>query len=103
TTVSAGSGLINKHFTVDARLSKISSNGYIDRASSDLKSFYTSFAYIANKSSLRLNVFSGKEKTYQAWTGATEEQMKEHGRTYNPNGAMDKGGFYDNETDNYQQ
>lgn len=103
TTVSAGSGLINNHFTVDARLSRISSNGYIDRASSDLKSFYTSFAYIANKSSLRLNVFSGKEKTYQAWTGATDEQIKENGRRYNPNGEMDKGGFYDNETDNYQQ
>lgn len=103
TTVSAGSGLINNHFTVDARLSKISSNGYIDRASSDLKSFYTSFAYIANKSSLRLNVFSGKEKTYQAWTGATDEEIKAYGRTYNPNGKMDKGGFYDNETDNYQQ
>ncbi|WP_423736232.1 TonB-dependent receptor [Chitinophaga caseinilytica] len=103
TTISAGSGLINDHFTADVRLSKVSSNGYIDRATSDLKSFYTSFAYIAGKSSIRLNVFSGKEKTYQAWTGSTDAEIKEFGRTYNPNGKMDKGGFYDNETDNYQQ
>ncbi|MGE5107377.1 MAG: TonB-dependent receptor plug domain-containing protein [Sphingobacteriales bacterium] len=66
-TVKAGSGLIDDHFTIDARVSKISSDGYIDRAKSDLKSFYLSTAYINKKSSLRFNIFSGKEKTYQAW------------------------------------
>lgn len=104
TTVKAGSGLINNHFTFDARLSKISSNGYVDRASSDLKSFYTSAAYIAQKTAVRLNVFSGKEKTYQAWNGISQGDLDTN-RTYNPSGAIDAkpGQFYDNETDNYQQ
>ncbi|MGX5817521.1 TonB-dependent receptor [Chitinophaga lutea] len=101
-TVRAGSGLLNGHFTFDARLSRISSNGYVDRASSDLKSFYTSAAYIAKKSSLRLNVFSGKEKTYQAWNGIGEEQLQTD-RTYNSSGTEKPGEPYDNETDNYQQ
>ncbi len=65
-TVKAGSGLINNHFTIDARLSKISSDGFIDRASTNLASYYLSGAYITENSSLRLNVFSGKEKTYHA-------------------------------------
>jgi iron complex outermembrane receptor protein len=68
-TLKAGSGLIGGHFTVDMRLSRISSNGFIDRASSDLKSAYFSTAYISKKTSLRLNIITGSEKTYQAWNG----------------------------------
>src|SRR4051812_42165772 len=64
-TLRFGSGIIGKHFTIDGRLSKISSNGYVDRASSDLKSFYFSAAWLNKKNSLRLNIFSGKEITYQ--------------------------------------
>ncbi|TWI82091.1 TonB-dependent receptor [Chitinophaga japonensis] len=101
-TIKAGSGLINDHFTVDARLSKISSDGYIDRASSDLRSFYTSAAYISKKTAIRLNVFSGKEKTYQAWNGVPEALLKTD-RTYNSAGTEKPGEPYDNETDNYQQ
>lgn len=101
-TVRAGSGLLNGHFTIDARLSRITSDGYVDRASSNLRSFYTSAAYISKKSSLRLNVFSGQEKTYQAWNGIDEETLKTN-RTYNPSGANKPGEPYDNETDNYQQ
>ncbi|MFY0254890.1 TonB-dependent receptor [Chitinophaga sp. 30R24] len=101
-TVKAGSGLINDHFTIDARLSKISSDGYIDRASSDLRSFYTSAAYIADKTAIRLNVFSGKEKTYQAWNGVPEALLKTD-RTYNSAGTEKPGAPYNNETDNYQQ
>lgn len=101
-TVKAGSGLINDHFTFDARLSKITSDGYIDRATSDLKSFYSSAAYIAKKTAIRLNVFSGKEKTYQAWNGVPEELLKTN-RTYNSAGTDKPGTPYDNETDNYQQ
>src|SRR5450631_1969028 len=63
-TLKAGSGLIDDHFTVDARLSRISSDGFIDRASSDLKSFYKSSAWLTKNSSLRLNIISGSEKTY---------------------------------------
>src|SRR5205809_1427159 len=58
-TIKVGSGLVSDHFTMDLRLSKISSDGYIDRASSDLKSFYFSTAYIGKKNSLRFNMFSG--------------------------------------------
>ncbi|ACU63951.1 TonB-dependent receptor [Chitinophaga pinensis] len=101
-TVKVGSGLINNHFTIDARLSKISSDGYMDRASSDLKSFYTSAAYISKNTAIRLNVFSGKEKTYQAWNGVPLDSLKTH-RTYNSAGQKSDGTYYDNETDNYQQ
>lgn len=68
-TIKAGSGLIDGHFTVDVRLSRISSDGYIDRATSDLKSFYLSTAWYSKNSSLRFNVLQGREKTYQAWNG----------------------------------
>ncbi|KAA2240138.1 TonB-dependent receptor [Chitinophaga agrisoli] len=101
-TVKAGSGLINDHFTIDARLSKINSDGYIDRATSDLRSFYTSAAYISKKTAIRLNIFSGTEKTYQAWYGVPEALL-ETDRTNNPAGTEKPGTPYDNETDNYQQ
>ena len=101
-TIKAGSGLLGDHFTTDIRLSKISSDGYIDRASSDLKSFYFSTAYLNNKSSVRLNVFSGKEKTYQAWYGVAESDLQSN-RRINYAGKERPGEPYDNETDNYKQ
>ena len=101
-TVKAGSGLIGDHFTIDARLSKISSDGFVDRASSDLSSFYISGAYLTKKSAFRLNVFSGKEKTYQSWNGIPESFLDSN-RTYNSSGTQKPGTPYDNETDNYQQ
>jgi iron complex outermembrane receptor protein len=101
-TVRAGSGLINDHFTVDARLSKISSDGYIDRASTDLHSFYISTAYLTANTSIRLNILSGKEKTYQAWNGITADDLKTN-RRINYSGMEKPGTPYDNETDNYQQ
>lgn len=96
------SGILGKHFLIDARLSNISSDGYIDRAFSKLRSFYTSAAYVSTKNSLRLNIFSGKEKTYQAWNGVDEATMKTN-RTYNSAGTEKPGEPYDNETDNYTQ
>ncbi|WP_266369275.1 TonB-dependent receptor [Tellurirhabdus rosea] len=93
--VLAGTGLLKGGFVVDARLSKITSDGYIDRASSDLKSFYLSGGWYGKKSFARLNVFSGQEKTYQSWGGVPENLLKTN-RTFNPY-------TYDNETDNYQQ
>ncbi len=101
-TIKAGTGLLNKHFTFDARLSNVSSDGYIDRATSDLKSFYLSSAYFNDKSSLRFNIFSGKEKTYQAWYGVPENLLKTN-RTFNSAGTEKAGAPYDNETDNYRQ
>ncbi len=101
-TLNFSSGIVGKHFIIDGRLSKISSDGYIDRAASDLKSFYFSTAYVDEKNSLRLNVFSGKEKTYQAWNGVPESYLKTD-RTYNQSGQEQPGTPYPNETDNYTQ
>lgn len=101
-TLKFGTGLLADHFTFDARLSRIVSDGYIDRASSNLKSFYTSAAYIGNKNSLRLNIFSGKEKTYQAWYGIPYDVLQTD-RTYNPAGTEKPGTPYNNQTDNYTQ
>jgi iron complex outermembrane recepter protein len=101
-TVKAGTGLIDGHFTVDARLSKISSDGYIDRASADLRSFYISSAYISKNTAIRFNMFSGTEKTYQAWNGVPQDSLPVH-RTYNSAGQRADGTYYKNETDNYQQ
>ncbi len=101
-TISMGTGLLKDHFTFDARLSRISSDGYIDRATSDLQSFYVSGAYLSDRTSLRFNVFSGKEKTYQAWYGVPEELLLTN-RRFNPAGTEKPGEPYDNETDNYQQ
>ena len=76
-------------------LSKIASDGYIDRAASNLRSFYVSGGYYSAKSFVRLNVFSGQEKTYQAWNGVPEDILATN-RRYNEF-------TYPNQTDNYQQ
>src|SRR5665647_2285571 len=101
-TIKAGTGLLGNHFTIDARASAISSDGYIDRAKSNLKSFFVSAAYISKTSSLRFNILSGKEKTYQAWYGVPENYL-DSDRTYNPAGTEKPGSPYSNETDNYTQ
>lgn len=75
-TVKVGTGLLNDKFTVDARLSQVKSDGFIDRAQSDLRSFYLSGGYFGKKSFVRLNVFSGKEVTYQSWYGTPESRVK---------------------------
>ncbi len=74
-TLMAGTGLLGGHFTADMRISRISSNGFIDRASSDLKSAYFSTAYISKKTSIRFNLITGSEKTYQAWNGIPESKV----------------------------
>ena len=102
-TLKVGSGLLGDHFLVDARLSRISSDGFIDRASSNLRSLHFSTAYINKKTSLRLNIFSGKEKTYQAWYGIAEADLKACNRKINYAGTEKPGEPYDNETDNYKQ
>lgn len=101
-TVQFGSGLLKNHFTIDARISKIKSDGYIDRASSELGSYYISGAYIAKKTSLRFTTFSGKEKTYQAWYGVSASDLEKN-RTFNPAGTEKSGEPYNNQTDNYTQ
>ncbi len=102
-TVKVGTGLLNNHFTVDARLSKINSDGYIDRATSDLSSAYLSAAYLDTKTTVRLNIFTGKEKTYQAWNGVSETDLRNGNRTINYGGMEKPGEPYENEVDNYSQ
>lgn len=94
-TINFGTGLIDNKFAVDARLSKIWSDGYIDRAFSDLKSFYISGTMYGETSILKLMIFSGVEHTYQAWLGVPKDSLTAN-RTYNPYS-------YKNETDNYWQ
>jgi iron complex outermembrane receptor protein len=104
-TLEFGTGLING-FTFDLRLSKLNSDGFIDRSSSDLKSFFLTAAWYKGKSTFRANVFSGKERTGQAWYGVPQDSL-ETNPTYNPAGSYynneGKEVFYDNQTDNYQQ
>ncbi|NGM60692.1 TonB-dependent receptor [Sphingobacterium sp. SGG-5] len=122
-TVKAGTGLINNKYAFNTRLSRITSDGYVDRASSDLKSFYVDGGLYTAKHTLKATIFSGKEKTYQAWNGVPEPlvqgdesglkdfavnglgyaegspeyvRLLESGRTYNMF-------TYDNQTDNYTQ
>jgi iron complex outermembrane receptor protein len=100
--VQFGSGLMDNGWQIDGRLSKITSDGYIDRASSDLKSFYLSAAYHGENSLLKADVFSGREETYHAWWGISEQQLQQD-RTYNPAGTEKPGDPYEDQTDNYQQ
>jgi iron complex outermembrane receptor protein len=103
-TVSLGTGLLGGHFSVDGRLSRINSDGYIDRAFSHLKSYFLSGAYYGKSSVLRLNVFSGYEQTYQAWDGVPEDSVKKGNRRYNELGYIkSSNSYYKNQTDNYTQ
>ncbi len=94
-SASAGTGLIEERFSFDMRLSSITSDGYIDRASADLKSYFMQGAWIGKGRSLRFITFRGKEVTYQAWGGVPRDLLATD-RTYN-------GYTYDNEVDNYDQ
>ncbi|PVX52305.1 iron complex outermembrane receptor protein [Balneicella halophila] len=101
-----GTGLIGDHFTIDAKYSDIYSSGYMDRAFSDLKSYYVSTAYHGADFLIKLLAFGGEEHTYQAWSGVPSSMIDEN-RTYNPEGEYtDDNGttqYYDNHTDNYKQ
>ena len=120
TTIKAGTGLINDKFSLETRLSRIVSDGYIDRATSNLRSYYLAGSYVGEKSVLKAILFSGKEITYQSWYGTPESRIKDDvtemnayadrnyltdeeranllnsGRTYNYY-------TYKNQEDNYQQ
>ncbi len=104
--VEFSTGLLNEHIEISGRLSKITSDGYIDRASSDLKSYFLQGAFVDENTLIKALVFGGKEKTYQAWYGIDGETLEDD-RTFNPAGMYtDEDGnvqFYDNEVDNYSQ
>ena len=99
-------GLLNNAFEFSGRLSKIDSDGYIDRASSNLKSYFLQLSYKKNKTLLKFLNFGGHEITYQAWNGIDLLTL-ENNRTYNPSGLyFDLDGnekFHENEVDNYKQ
>ncbi|HQF48446.1 MAG TPA: TonB-dependent receptor [Flavobacterium alvei] len=105
-TVKFSTGLLNNHFEMAGRLSVLKSDGYIDRASSNLKSYFLQGTYIGNTTLIKALVFGGTEKTYQSWNGIDAATMATD-RTFNSAGIYtDEAGktrFYDNETDNYKQ
>jgi iron complex outermembrane receptor protein len=106
-TVKFSTGLLNDHFELAGRLSNIHSDGFIDRAESDLKSYFLQATYVGKTTLIKALAFGGIEKTYQSWNGLEDPEKLEHDRTYNTAGMFtDELGntrFYDNETDNYQQ
>ncbi len=106
-TLSLGSGLIKNKWIFDGRVSMIISDGYVDRASSNLKSMYLSGGYFGKKDIVKIVVLHGTEKTYQAWYGTPKDSLATN-RTFNPAGEIldNEGnltGYYDNQTDNYRQ
>lgn len=106
-TVRVGSGTLGGHWAVDARISHMGSDGYIDRASSKLWSYFGQVAYLSGGTSLRLIAFGGKEETYMAWDYALKEDMEKYGRRYNPCGEYtdDEGNtaYYPDQKDFYEQ
>jgi iron complex outermembrane receptor protein len=120
-TIMAGTGLLAKHFTFDLRLSKLSSDGYIERASTDMKSLFFNAGYYGKKTILKFVLFSGKEKTYQAWNGVPKAKLDndtaamhqlvvddgwspaEIQNLYQSDARRFNRFLYKNQTDNYQQ
>lgn len=106
-TLAAGTGLLGGKFTVDARASSVTSDGYRDRASSRLRSYYAAAGYYGKKSVVKLINFRGWERTYQAWNLVPQDSLDRGNRTYNENGLYyDSTGaikYYPNEVDNYDQ
>jgi len=119
-TAKMGTGVLNNKWAFDGRASYIKSDGYIDRATSDLKSYYFSGGYYGKKTAVKAVVFAGKEKTYQSWWGTPESRIlgnKKNMETHAANNWLDSAQTYnllnsgrtynyyeyENETDNYQQ
>ncbi|UPT72257.1 MAG: TonB-dependent receptor [Flavobacterium sp. JAD_PAG50586_2] len=105
-TLAFGTGLHN-NFEMNGRISQIASDGYIDRASTNMFGYFFNANYVSKSTRLKAIVFGGKEKTYQAWNGLEDPDLLENDRTFNTAGIyFDENGnaqFYDNETDNYWQ
>ncbi len=105
-TVKFSTGLLNEHVEIAGRLSNIASDGFVDRASTDLKSYFLQGSYVDDKRLIKAITFGGEEVTYQSWFGLTPEQLAED-RQFNPAGQYtDENGetrFYDREVDDYRQ
>jgi iron complex outermembrane receptor protein len=90
-TVKLGTGLLGNKFSFDGRLSRIQSDGFVDRGASLLKSYFLSGAYHGKTDLLRINVFSGAERTYQSWNGVPESRLK--GDVQGMNAYIDRNGL----------
>lgn len=105
-TVKFSTGLMNDHFEIAGRLSDLHSDGYIDRASSDLKSYFLQGTYVGKTTLIKAITFGGKERTYQAWNGIDKATLETQ-PTFNYAGMFtDEFGnirFYENEVDDYTQ
>ena len=106
-TLRFSTGLLGGHWALQGRLSNIGSDGYIDRASSRLNSYFLQGGYIGDRTVVKFVTFNGTEKTYMAWDYVSREAMEKYGRRYNPSGkytdAEGNTAFYSNQTDNYHQ
>ena len=113
--VAVSSGLLGGHWTIDGRLSHLSSDGYVERASSNLSSYLFQAGYYNTNTSIKLLSFGGAAKVYLTYTGVTAEELATN-RRYNPEGEIwgykptaDGGseyaivGYFDDHTDNYTQ
>ncbi|CCZ80055.1 TonB-dependent receptor [Odoribacter laneus] len=105
--VKLGTGLLYDRWAFDLRLSHIGSDGYRDRASAKLKSYFAQAGYYGDHTTLKLITFSGEEETYHAWDGIPRETLDTN-RTYNPNGKIENEegeviGFYKDQLDVYRQ
>jgi len=105
-TIKFSTGLMNDHFEIAGRLSNIESDGYVDRAFSNLKSYFLQGSYVDENTLIKAVTFGGNNVTYQSWFGIDAATLREN-RTFNPAGAYeDENGnqqFYDNEVDDYRQ
>lgn len=104
--VKFSTGLLNDHIEISGRLSQIKSDGYVDRASSNLKSYFLQAAYQDDNTLIKAINFAGAEVTYQSWFGLDSETL-ENDRTFNPAGQFtDENGntrFHNNQVDDYKQ
>ncbi|SFN26432.1 TonB-dependent receptor [Salegentibacter flavus] len=105
-TLKFSTGLIDENWEFAGRVSQIKSDGYIDRAESDLKSYFLQGTFVDENTLVKALTFGGSERTYQAWYGIDAETL-ENDRTFNPAGIYeDENGvtrYYENQTDNYKQ
>ena len=105
-TLRVGSGLLSDHWAVEARLSHIGSDGYRDRATSELLSYFGQLGYYNGNTTVRFITYGGKEDTYHAWDGISRDDLNSN-RTYNPNGEIKHDGavtgFYKDQKDIYRQ
>jgi iron complex outermembrane receptor protein len=106
-TIKFSTGISKSGFEFSGRLSNITSDGYIDRASSQLKGYFLQGTYTSASTKIKALTFGGHERTYQAWYGIDPATLATN-RTYNPAGeqydeAGNLQGYYDNQVDNYKQ